>query len=50
MRKNQFFTKMKEDKGARAIVITVSLMVLVLSAVIVTTVIANRQSKDRPAL
>ena len=50
MRKNQFFTKMKEDKGARAIAITVSLMVLVLSAVIVTTVIANRQSKDRPSL
>ena len=50
MRKNQFFTKMKEDKGARAIAITVSLMVLVLSAVIVTTVIANPQSKDRPSL
>ncbi len=46
MPKNKLFLKLKEDKGARAIAITVTVMLLVLTAIIVTTVIANRAAKD----
>lgn len=46
MAKNQFFLKLKEDKGARAIAVTVVLMLLVLTAIIVTTVIANRAAEE----
>ena len=42
MQKKNLFVKLKEDKGARAIAITVSVMLLVLTAIIVTTVVANR--------
>ncbi len=43
---NNIFVKLREDKGARAIAITVVVMLLVLTAIIVTTVIANRAAKD----
>lgn len=43
---NNIFVKLREDKGARAIAITVAVMLLVLTAIIVTTVIANRAAKD----
>ena len=46
MNKNNFFVKLRDDKGARAIAITVAAMLLVLTAIIVTTVIANRAAKD----
>ena len=42
MQKKNLFVKLKEDKGARAIAITVSVMLLVLTAIIITTVVANR--------
>ncbi len=43
---NNIFVKLKEDKGARAIAITIVVMLLVLTAIIITTVIANRAAKD----
>lgn len=43
---NNVFAKLKEDKGARAIAITVAVMLLVLTAIIITTVIANRAAKE----
>ncbi|MBO5354823.1 MAG: M23 family metallopeptidase [Clostridia bacterium] len=43
---NNIFLKLKEDKGARAIAITVTVMLLVLTAIIITTVIANRAVKN----
>ena len=43
---NNIFMKLKEDKGARAIAITVTVMLLVLTAIIITTVIANRAVKN----
>lgn len=43
---NNFFVRLKTDKGARAIAITVVVMLLVLTAIIITTVIANRAAKD----
>lgn len=46
MEKNKFFLKLREDKGARAIAITVLLMILVLTTIIVATVIANRAPTD----
>lgn len=46
MPKNQFFAKMKNDRGARAIAVTVLVLLALLSAIIVTTVIANRRMKD----
>ncbi len=46
MQKNNLFVKLKEDKGARAIALTVGVMLLVLTVIIVTTVIANRNKKD----
>ncbi len=50
MQKNKLFLKLKEDKGARAIAITVLVMLLVLSAIIVTTVIANRNAREEEPL
>ncbi len=46
MQKNKFLLKLKEDKGARAIAITVLVMLLVLTTIIVVTVIANRTPTD----
>ncbi len=43
---HNIFMKLKEDKGARAIAITVTVMLLVLTAIIITTVIANRAVKN----
>ena len=45
---NEFFDRLKNDKGARAIAVTILLMLLVLTAIIVTTVIANRAPKETP--
>ena len=42
MQKKNLFVKLKEDKGARAIALTVTIMLLVLTAIIITTVVANR--------
>lgn len=50
MQKKNLFVKLKEDKGARAIAITVTVMLLVLTAIIITTVIANRAAKDNVVL
>ncbi len=46
MQKKNLFVKLKEDKGARAIAITVTVMLLVLTAIIITTVVANRAAKN----
>ena len=46
MQKNNFIEKMKNDKSARAISITIAVMLLVLTAIIITTVIANRPPED----
>ena len=46
MPKNNIFLKLKEDKGARAIAITITAMLLVLTLIIVTTVIANRAARE----
>lgn len=46
MPKNQFFAKMKNDRGARAIAVTVLVLLVLLTAIIVTTVIANRRMKN----
>ena len=46
MKNNKFFLKLRDDKGARAIAITVLLMLLVLTTIIVATVIANRAPTD----
>lgn len=43
---NNLFAKLKSDKGARAIAITITVMLLVLTAIIITTVIANRAVKE----
>lgn len=50
MRKNNLFLKLKEDKGARSIAITITLMLLVLTAIIVTTVVANRRLEEETPL
>lgn len=50
MPKNNVFVKLKTDKGARAIAITITAMLLVLTAIIVTTVIANRAAKNKDPL
>ena len=50
MPKNNLFVKLKEDKGARAIAITIGAMLLVLTAIITTTVIANRAAKNNDPL
>ena len=46
MQKKNLFVKLKEDKGARAIALTVTVMLLVLTAIIITTVVANRAVTD----
>ena len=48
MQKNNFFERMKNDKSVRAITIAVVAMLLILTAVIITTVVANRA--DAPAV
>ncbi len=45
-KKFNLFTKLKEDKGARTIALTIGVMLVVLTAIIVTTVVANRAAKD----
>ncbi len=42
---NNLFTKLKEDKGARTIALTIAVMLVVLSAIIITTVVANRAAR-----
>ncbi|MBQ3063351.1 MAG: M23 family metallopeptidase [Clostridia bacterium] len=46
MKKNKLFEKLRTDKGARAITLTVALMLIVLTVIIVATVIANRAPVD----
>ncbi len=46
MQKKNLFVKLKEDKGARAIALTVTIMLLVLTAIIITTVVANRAAQN----
>ena len=48
MKNNKLFEKLRTDKGARAIALTVALMLLVLTAIIVATVIANRAPASDP--
>lgn len=48
MPKNQFFAKLRTDKGTRAIAVTVTVLLLLLTAIIVTTVIANRKTNELP--
>ena len=43
---NKFLLKLREDKGARAIAMTVCVMLLVLTLIIVTTVLANRTHEN----
>ena len=43
MKENKLFAKLREDRGARAIAITITAMLLVLTLIIVTTVVANRR-------
>ncbi len=49
MKEKGFFKKMREDRGARAISITVLAMFLILAVIIVITVVANRAARDIPA-
>lgn len=44
---NNLFLRLKEDKGARAIALTITLMILLLTAIIITTVVANRAAKQQ---
>ncbi len=48
MKENKFLTMLREDKGARAVALTVTVMVLVLTVIIVATVIANRAVDNNP--
>ena len=48
MSKNKLITKLKNDRGARAMAVTVAVMMLVLAAIIVVTVIANRTVNEEP--
>ena len=50
MPKNNFFIKLKQDRGARAIAVTILALLLVLSSIILTTVIANRAAKNKDLL
>ena len=43
---NNIFAKLREDKSARAIAVTIAVMLLVLTAIIITTVAANRAAKN----
>ncbi|MBO7342360.1 MAG: hypothetical protein J6U87_06725 [Clostridia bacterium] len=47
MQKKNLFVKLKEDKGARAIALTVTIMLLVLTAIIIMTVVANRATTEK---
>lgn len=47
MQKKNLFVKLKEDKGARAIALTVTIMLLVLTAIIIMTVVANRAATEK---
>ena len=49
MQKKNLFVKLKEDKSARAIALTVTVMLMVLTAIIITTVVANRAAKGQAA-
>lgn len=44
MPNNAFFQKLRQDKGTRAVAATISIMFLLLTAIILTTVIANRKT------
>jgi murein DD-endopeptidase MepM/ murein hydrolase activator NlpD len=46
MKKNNLFLRFKQDKSARAVAITITVMLLVLTAIIITTVIANRAAAN----
>lgn len=48
MKNNKLFEKLRTDKGARAIALTVVLMLLILTVIIVATVIANRAPASDP--
>ena len=48
MKNNKLFEKLRTDKGARAIALTVVLMLLILTVIIVATVIANRAATNDP--
>ena len=48
MQKNKLLQALRDDKSARAIAVTVLVMLLVLTAIIVTTVIANRAPEGEP--
>ncbi|MBP3396105.1 MAG: M23 family metallopeptidase [Clostridia bacterium] len=48
MQENNFFKRLKDDKGVQAITITVVAMFLVLTAIIITTVVANRATVENP--
>ena len=50
MQKKNLFVKLKEDKSARAIALTVTVMLMVLTAIIITTVVANRAAKNQGGL
>ena len=48
MPKNKLIDKLKNDRGARAMAVTVAVMMLVLVAIIVVTVVANRTVQQEP--
>lgn len=48
MSKNKLINKLRNDRGARAMVVTVAVMALVLTAIIVATIIANRTVNEEP--
>ena len=48
MSKNKLIAKLRQDKGARAMAVTVAVMTLVLTAIIVATVLANRTVNEEP--
>lgn len=48
MKNNKVFEKLRTDKGARAIALTVALMLLILTIIIIATVIANRAPASDP--
>ena len=48
MSKNKLVAKLRNDRGARAMAVTVAIMALVLIAIIVVTVVANRTVNEEP--
>ena len=48
MSKNKLVAKLKNDRGARAMAVTVAIMALVLIAIVVVTVVANRTVNEEP--